>query len=408
MRIERWATRALLLLAVCLAACSKQDVQATAKQSEMPTTAANAAVITQEMFYDSEALLKAALAMARDLTFLTDLKGQFSGYGSIEALAKRTDAQGNIHWKAFAGMASGTMQGPYGYRTPLGDFVVVAAVTPDQKKIGLVVNLANQKTSLYQVSSGEITPAGDNLASALVVALEVENKVKSNLGYSDHPTAALRERTIAALEQALGDKAGVTTAARPQSDSGTKPNDAADGGAYADAIAAQKAAMTTELSAREVKALGQARAIAMDNRVLQLFYAVFEDAKKSGLQLNDPKSHLDLVNRGRRNSGVWELTVEAYGSDPRFVLTRDFGKASGVFSVESVGAMSAHAYIRDPGFEETGNFSEGCMYEIFQGNRSVKYGCMAFLEGKHDKEAFAALRDMVIVEVKGASSRRTQ
>lgn len=403
MNVEKWFLVAVFVLFIGLLGCGNKDDKTIPTQLEVPASQASSAQNELEKFYDSRDLVKAALTMARDLTVVSDMQGKFAGYGSVDAIAKRTNARGNVHWNEFASMLSGSKLGPYGYHTPLGDFVLVSGTTPDQKQIGLVVNLENQKTALYLVGSREIAPAGDNLASALVVALEVENKAKSTFASTDYTPTELRAQTILSLERALGQTASIKSeTAKATVNSSTVSST----GAYAEAIASQKKAIRKDLSVRESQELGQARSNSMDKRVLELFYAVFEDAKKAGLKLNDPRDHIKSVNRGRRNSGVWELTVEPYGPDLRFVVIRDLGTAAGMFSVEGVGAISTNAFIRDAYFDETGNFSENCKYEISQGSRSVKYGCMAFLEGKHDKELLKALRDMVIEEVKEASGRR--
>ncbi|MFX8207356.1 hypothetical protein ABTL06_19300, partial [Acinetobacter baumannii] len=68
-------------------------------------------------------LLQVAVDMARDLAPVAEMSGKFAGYDSVEAIARKTDAQSNFQWVDFASMVSGSMKGPVGYRSALGEFI---------------------------------------------------------------------------------------------------------------------------------------------------------------------------------------------------------------------------------------------------------------------------------------------
>ena len=155
--------------------------------------------------YGDKNFFRTALIMARDMTIFTDLHGKFAGYDSIDAIASRTNAQDNFHWEEFASVRRDSKLDSYGYRTPLGDFVTVNVVTANQKKIGLVVNLTNQKTAFYPIGASTITPAGDELASALAVLLEFESKVNDVLATRNISPDVQYAYTIESLEYGLGD-----------------------------------------------------------------------------------------------------------------------------------------------------------------------------------------------------------
>lgn len=381
------------LLAVLAAACSKQEPPARTAPADPPgptASAASATALSPVTGDPTAQLLQVAVDMARDLAPVAELSGKFAGYDSVEAIARKTDAQSNFQWVDFASMVSGSMKGPVGYRSALGEFIAVQGTTPDRREIGLVVNLANQKVSMYPVGAYEITPAGDALANAVAVVLEVDGKVRQRM-----PGAApadIRSNTIANLTRAVGGNPLASSAASAE-------------GPFADVASAQQEAIRKETARHDARALGPMRSAEMEKRVIAALYAVFEDAKKSGLKLADPQPLINATNVGRRNTGVWELVVEPYGADPRFVVTRDLTTPAGMFALEGLGGISTSAFVRDPGFESTGQFAEGCMYEVFLRNRSVKFPCMAFLEGKHDRDLRVAMRDMVIAEVKDAAGR---
>lgn len=391
--MKNWTAWCLGLLTVLATACSKQEPPARTAPADLPgptASAASATAQTPEAGDPTAQLLQVAVDIARDLAPVAELSGKFAGYDSVEAIARKTDAQSNFQWADFASMASGSMKGPVGYRSALGEFIAVQGTTPDRREIGLVVNLANQKVSMYPVGAHEITPAGDTLANAVAVVLEVDGKVRQRM-----PGAApadVRSNTIANLTRAA---LGTPLARSPSSAEGP----------FADAASAQQEAIRKETAQRDARALGPMRSAEMQKRVIAALYAVFEDAKKSGLKLADPKPLVNATNVGRRNTGVWELVVEPYGTDPWFIVTRDLTTPAGMFALEGLGGISTSAFVRDPGFESTGQFADGCMYEVFLRNRSVKFPCMAFLEGKHDRDLRIALRDMVIAEVKDAAGR---
>lgn len=384
------------LLAVLATACSQHESPASRPQADPPAAAASAAVQAQDPGDPNAKLLRVALDVARDLAQVVEMSGKFAGYDSVEAISRRTDAQSNFQWADFAGMVSGSMRGPVGYRSAMGDFVAVRGTTADHREIGLVVNLANQKVSMYPVGADQITTAGDSLASAVAVVLEVDEKVRRRM--PDGALAEVRANTIANLARAAGGAPRV----------GAVSSEASSGSPFADVVSAQKEAIGKEAAARDAQALGPRRTAEMEKRVIAALYAVFEDAKKSGLQLADPRPLIGATNVGRRNTGVWEVTVEPYGADPRFVVTRDLTTPKGMFALEGVGGISTNSFVRDPGFEATGQFTEGCMYEVFLRDQSVKFPCMAFLQGKHDKDLFAAMRGMVIAEVKAAAGQPTR
>lgn len=391
--MKTWSAWSLGLLAVLATACSKQEPPASAAPANPPAATASAASATaqlQDAGDPAAQLLLDAAAMARDLAPVTELSGKFAGYDSVEAIASKTDAQSNFQWADFASMVSGSMRGPVGYRSALGEFIAVRGTTPDRREIGLVVNLANHKVSMYPVGADVISPAGDTLANAVAVVLEVDGKMRQRMPGA--APAEVRTNTIANLTRAAGGSPRASSAASAS-------------GPLADLASAQQEAIRKETAERDARALGPMRSAEMQRRVIAALYAVFEDAKKSGLKLADPQPLINAANVGRRNTGVWALTVEPYGTDPRFVVTRDLTTPQGMFALEGVGWISASSYVRDPGFESTGQFAEGCMYEVFVGNRSVKFPCMAFLEGKHDKDLIVAMREMVTAEVKDAAGR---
>ncbi len=397
---------AALLVTLILHGCGKHDEPKPVTQANSQYQSATNPANRQEEYYDSIEVLKAALLIAQNLTEIPDPKEKFPGYENQEAIARHTNVQKNFHWQNFA---EGTIQDQRSaYHTPKGDFLVLSAVANDKNLLGLVINLDNQKTAFYPIGASKIEPAGDNFASALIVALEVENKVKASLGNANYTNAELKLKTIATIEHALVDSGNRNATSASELETKAKANDIANGNAYAEAIATQQINMSKQVSERKLKEIELSRVNAMNERVLHLFYAAFESAKTSGLRLNDPRPHIQSVNMGRRNSGVWELVIEPYRSDSRFVLVRDLGVVYGMFSVEGAGPISADTYIRDAAFEETGLFSRNCKYEIVIGIQSEKYGCMAFFVGKHDKEAFNVITTMVAAEVKRVSGGRNQ
>lgn len=147
--------------------------------------------------------MRAALTMARDMDIFTELHGKFAGYDSIEAIAVRTNAQDNLYWEEFAKAARDSKFDSHGYRTPLGSFVTVNVTTANQKEIGLVVNLTNQKTAFYPIGASTIAPIGDELACALAVLLEVERSTNVTLASHNLPPDVSYAQSISRIEKQL-------------------------------------------------------------------------------------------------------------------------------------------------------------------------------------------------------------
>lgn len=136
-----------------------------------------------------------------------------------------------------------------------------------------------------------------------------------------------------------------------------------------------------------------------------LHHQVFERVKGAGLELGDPKADMKEVNRGRKNVGVWEISV--YETDiPGFIQTNDFGRITYAFSLKGYGLVSIDGYVRDKNFESNGRFSPGCMYEVFIASKSKKYKCEEFLAGTRDDEIVEDLLGLLTQEIQSWAQRQ--
>lgn len=399
----------LLALVLASSGCGKGNEEASDSLLKMASLAsANKSTTAQESYPrheehpNSSHTLELALDLSRDITPVTGLQGKFEGYESADAIARRTDAGKNFLWSNYTRALSHSKQGPFGLTSRLGDFVVLHATTPENQVMGLVINLSNQKTALFVREPGPVSPAGDSLASAVVIYLEAEHRVKEALSASGYSSDILRDQTTRLLEASYSRLSNGDRPVNPLDDSRANLGMKATDGAFAEAAAVQRSAIAQDQTEREAKERDAARLRAMDVRLLNIFFAVYEDAKRGGVKVIDPLPAMEDSNRSRRNAGIWELKVQRYGADPHFIETWDLQRPSGAFNVEGIGLMFANGLVRDEDFDEKGVFSPACKFEIRAGRGSVTYGCLSFYEGKHDDEVFLAIRNLIIEEIKTA------
>ena len=363
-------------------------------QAVIPTTTDNA---------DTAYVLETATRISESLVELKDLQGKFSGFDTLEGIARHSNARELPLWSEFASAFTHSMPRPVGYRTMEGDFVSLIATSATGKVVGLVINLNNQQSAFHTLEVDAIASSGDPRASALGIVLEYDSVFRTATDASSVTPADLRARTTAELRTALSKLEGGGDSADSSRQLENPPKIGSDEkDDYAGAVAAQNkliALLKDEVAAKERDGR---RAQAMERRLIEILYAVFEDAKKSGLRLSDPLKQLAEVNVARRRVGVWELIPEPYKIDPKFIVVRDFSRTNGHFVIEGVGLVTAFSDIKDLGFSSFGIFSEDCQVQITYDSEFRKYGCVSFYEGNHDKEVFEAIRASIISRVKSA------
>lgn len=124
------------------------------------------------------------------------------------------------------------------------------------------------------------------------------------------------------------------------------------------------------------------------------FYAFFQEAKKSGLKLIEPKIWIDKVNMQRqRSNSCCQIYVRGKQDAGLFVNL----EGGGAFSIDGYGLISTSGIIDDREFESTGKLTENCKYEVnlsYQNSRY--YSCGDYLNGKVDKTVVADLKEMLV------------
>jgi len=128
------------------------------------------------------------------------------------------------------------------------------------------------------------------------------------------------------------------------------------------------------------------------------FYALYQEAKKSGIELADPMIWINNINQQRQRSGsCCQIYVSEKLDGGMFVIFTD---GDGGFSPKGYGLVSSMGTIRDNQFDSTGRFSENCKYQVSVGNDSRHYDCASYLSGKLDAQAISGMKEMFVKYMK--------
>lgn len=128
------------------------------------------------------------------------------------------------------------------------------------------------------------------------------------------------------------------------------------------------------------------------------FYSLYQEAKKSGVELVDPMIWINNINQQRQRSGnCCQIYVSQKLDGGMFVVFTD---GDGGFSPKGYGLVSSMGTIRDNQFDSTGRFSENCKYQVSVGNDSRNYDCAAYISGKLDAQVISGMKEMFVKYMK--------
>lgn len=189
-------TATAIAIAVGLGGCSKPQHPSAVPPPPQAASAAPAATMSVEDMVRSARIIMSTLQSM-------PIKGEFEDIKTKEDISRLTDATENYRWPEFSQTLPIDLNGPSAYRSSLGSFLVFTGVTKESsKRIGLVINLANHRTSIYTIGDHDVSPSGDSLANALVIGLEIEESAKKT--FDQPPTKEqLRAHTLNLIDETI-------------------------------------------------------------------------------------------------------------------------------------------------------------------------------------------------------------
>jgi hypothetical protein len=125
----------------------------------------------------------------------------------------------------------------------------------------------------------------------------------------------------------------------------------------------------------------RAAELEMSKRVQNLGYQLFIDAKRVGLQVENPRKHLDQVNRERRSAGIWDLNVASTRESGTFLLLNELDAAmrEPAFALVGYGLVRVEAQLYDDEAGSLGRLSPDCQVKLTIDTEELRYSCQSFL-----------------------------
>jgi hypothetical protein len=163
---------------------------------------------------------------------------------------------------------------------------------------------------------------------------------------------------------------------------------------------AQQEELQTQSAEKEQQAVVQRVEEELQSRTAQYAVALYHSAKAAGIRMAPVEPAINEMNIGRRNSGVWDLTISEQLDGPYLVNVNDFGSVTPTFNVEGKGLYEVTGYLRDPQFEQTGKFSGDCKYQLYIGQQSKLYSCGPYLNGQLSQKIMQDLKEMFVASIK--------
>lgn len=133
-----------------------------------------------------------------------------------------------------------------------------------------------------------------------------------------------------------------------------------------------------EMRGEHVNAINRA----LDDMNIKIAWQLFNNLKSSGISMEDVDGTLNPSNAQRRNTGVWEITVDDSYDANRFVVLREWGERYPWFVLSGFGLVNPHIKLDDDGFEKRGWFTSSCNVRVFLESKSFEHNCADYLSGK--------------------------
>lgn len=169
-----------------------------------------------------------------------------------------------------------------------------------------------------------------------------------------------------------------------------------------DVVKAQKRFLENDADKESLKKQVDAINAKLKDRVIYQFYKVYEESKKSGVNIVDPTAKIEEINRARRSSGVWDINVGESYDNGHFIVITDYlaGIKDPAFVMSGYGLLSASGTIEDNEFASNGHFSNNCRYTISIGGDVKDYDCAQYFSGGLDKMVIQDMKVMLLKYVK--------
>lgn len=124
-------------------------------------------------------------------------------------------------------------------------------------------------------------------------------------------------------------------------------------------------------------------------------HGLFQELKRKGMSMGDPKEQLNASNRVNKQVGVWESSVDEVREGGQFIITRWVTEKTPMFLLEGYGTVSATLKVEDDYFDENGVFSDKCKVYIGIAEGRLSYPCPEYLTGVKGGQIIDAMMAMV-------------
>lgn len=121
---------------------------------------------------------------------------------------------------------------------------------------------------------------------------------------------------------------------------------------------------------------------ALNDINIKIARRLYNNLKSSGISMEDITETLNESNVQRRNTGIWEISVENVYDANKFVVLREWDERYPWFVVSGFGLVNPHIKLDDDGFEKRGWFSNNCVVHVFSESKSFEHQCSDYLSGK--------------------------
>lgn len=152
----------------------------------------------------------------------------------------------------------------------------------------------------------------------------------------------------------------------------------------------------------------RAAQLRMSQRIQNLGYQLFLDAKKAGIKVENPIKPLEQINRERRNAGVWDLNVASTKDAGLFLLLNELDAAlkEPAFALVGYGLLHVEAQLFDDEASNIGRLSPDCEVKIRLDTEELRYSCQTFLSTESESNILRDLKTKLSASIERRAKLR--